>query len=125
MLLDSNIVIYAAEAEHEELRDFIDRHSPAVSIITHVEVLGFWRIGEEKRVVYEEFFAVAEKLPLSHRVAEQAIHLRQQRRIGLGDSIVAATALVHGEPLATRNTRDFRWIPGLTLVNPVDADWRG
>ena len=42
-----------------------------------------------------------------------------QRRIKLGDSLIAATALAHGLALATHNTDDFRWIPGLQLVDPL------
>jgi predicted nucleic acid-binding protein len=41
--------------------------------------------------------------------------------MGLGDALIAGTALRHGLRLATRNTNDFRWIPGLVLVNPVDS----
>jgi predicted nucleic acid-binding protein len=37
---------------------------------------------------------------------------------GRRDSMIAATALVHGFTLATRNTRDFERIAGLRLVNP-------
>jgi len=52
-----------------------------------------------------------ELIPLSDAVAQQAIQLRQQRRIKLGDSIIAGTALVHGLTLVTHNTDDFDWIP--------------
>jgi predicted nucleic acid-binding protein len=46
------------------------------------------------------------------------------KRRGVGfhvvDAYLAATALVHGMTLVTRNTRDFRAF-GLTLVNPWEA----
>jgi len=34
------------------------------------------------------------------------------------DAQIAAIALAHGYPLATRNTKDFQHINGLTLYNP-------
>ena len=34
------------------------------------------------------------------------------------DSLIAATALVHGLLLVTRNERDFLAVPGLQVVNP-------
>jgi len=40
--------------------------------------------------------------------------------VKLPDAIIAATALVHGLPLLTRNTTDFSALPGLTLLNPHD-----
>jgi hypothetical protein len=43
MLLDSNILIYAAAPEHAELRAFIAEHRPAISIGGKIEVLGLQR----------------------------------------------------------------------------------
>jgi predicted nucleic acid-binding protein len=42
--------------------------------------------------------------------------------MSLGDALVAGTALVHELTLVTRNIEDFRWIQGLTLVNPFDEE---
>ncbi len=53
-------------------------------------------------------------------MAARAITLRQQRKMGLGDSIIAATALVHGLALVTRNVDDFKHVAGLALINPFD-----
>lgn len=119
MLLDSNIVIYAARPEHADLRQFIAEHAPAVSIISYIEVLGYHRITTDEQQKLERFFSVAEVIPLTTDVVQQAISLRQQRRMSLGDSIVAATALVYGRTLVTRNTDDFRWIEGLPLYDPL------
>jgi len=38
--------------------------------------------------------------------------------MALGDALTAATALVHGLTLVTRNTGDFEWVEGLSLHNP-------
>jgi predicted nucleic acid-binding protein len=38
VLLDSNIIIYAAQPEHEEFRRLIASQAPAVSAISVVEV---------------------------------------------------------------------------------------
>lgn len=61
-------------------------------------------------------------LPLSDAVARRCARLRetlreQGRRVGSRalDLIVAATALEHELILVTRNVRDYRDIPGLTL----------
>jgi predicted nucleic acid-binding protein len=59
---------------------------------------------------------------LDERVVQQAIELRQQRRMNLADAVIAATALVHGLPLVTRNTADFLHVPGLRLLNPFTVE---
>ncbi|HEY52464.1 MAG TPA: type II toxin-antitoxin system VapC family toxin [Caldilineae bacterium] len=121
MLLDSNIIIYAAKPEYGALRNFIAIHAPAVSAISAVEVLGYHRLTELERLYFEEFFAAASVLQLSEEVIEQAIKLRQIRKISLGDALIAATALVYDLKLVTRNTKDFMWIPKLSVLNPFET----
>ena len=75
MLLDSNLIIYAARPEHEELRDLI----------------------------------VQEVLSVSESVVAEAIRLRQQRSMSLGDALIAGTALSHDVSLATHDTTDFQY----------------
>jgi toxin FitB len=71
---------------------------------------------------FEEFFQVAQVLPISQDVLIQAVALRQQRRMALGDAIIAGTALVYQLTLITRNVNDFRSIAELNLLNPFDPD---
>jgi predicted nucleic acid-binding protein len=119
MLLDSNIVIYAADPAYPHLEPWILAQSFFVSAITRVEVLGFPNLTPEDRRDFERFFARAPMLAVTDAVIEAAIALRQTRRMKLGDSLIAGTALTHQLPLATHNTADFNWIPGLTLVDPL------
>ncbi|WP_151088219.1 PIN domain-containing protein [Hymenobacter baengnokdamensis] len=50
---------------------------------------------------------------------QKTIQLRQQYKVKLPDAIIAATALVHGLPILTRNTRDFKAFTDLVVLNPV------
>ena len=120
MLIDSNIIIYASHPQNAWLRQFIAQYAPAVSAISYVEVLGYHSLTEEDKALLETFFDAATSLPIGTRVLEQAAKLRQVRKMTLGDALVAATALVHGRTLVTRNTGDFVWIPALELLNPFD-----
>ncbi|HTL89428.1 MAG TPA: type II toxin-antitoxin system VapC family toxin [Leptolyngbya sp.] len=121
-LLDSNIIIYAIQPENAQLRQFIADHSSAVSALSDVEVLGYHRLNEPDRSDLEQFFQIAQVLPISQPVLEQAIAVRQIRRMSLGDSIIAGTALVHHLTLVTRNTDDFQWIEQIRLFNPFSVD---
>ncbi|NOZ05665.1 MAG: type II toxin-antitoxin system VapC family toxin [Chloroflexi bacterium] len=120
MLIDSNIVIYAAKLEHKVLRQFIAEHTPAVSAISYVEVLGYHHLTEQERRYFEMFFSAAPILALSLPVLMQAIKLRQTRKMTLGDALIAGTALVHNLTLVTRNAKDFNWIPNMLVHNPFE-----
>jgi predicted nucleic acid-binding protein len=119
MLLDSNIIIYAAQPEHEPLRQFIQANVCCTSIISYIEVLGYHRLTAPEKEGLEAFFAVTPMLPLTDDIAQLAIHLRQQRKLSLGDSIVAATALHHQMPVITHNTTDFEWVADLDVIDPL------
>ena len=120
MLLDSNIVIYASRRDNTDLRQFIRTHAPAASIVSYIESFGYHDLVEEEQLALEELFRDIELLRLTDEIADVAIGLRQQRRMGLGDAIIAATALVHNRTLLTNNTRDFRWIEGIDLQDPLE-----
>lgn len=121
MLLDSNIIIYSAKREHAELRQFLNENLYSVSAVSRIEVFGYHLLAGQQQEYLEKFFEAASVLAISDLVVAQAVHLRQMRRMSLGDVIVAGTALAHQLDLVTRNIRDFSWIKGLSLINPFDT----
>ncbi|MEM1043681.1 MAG: type II toxin-antitoxin system VapC family toxin [Bacteroidota bacterium] len=118
-LLDSNLIIYAGQAEHEPLRQFIEAETPLVSEVSRLEALGYHKLGGAERGFLEAFFDAAVVLPISRAIVDRAIELRQQRTLSLGDAFIGATALEHGLTLATRNVKDFAWIAGLQVTDPL------
>ena len=121
VLLDSNIILYAVASGNESALQWIEREVPAASAVSYVETLGYHRLNERDRLELVAFFVETVLLPLDERVIGQATVLRQERRMSLGDAIIAATALVHDLTLVTRNVDDFRWIADLRLLNPFEA----
>ncbi len=85
MLIDSNIIIYAAQSEHVALRQFVAQHAPAVSAVSYVEVLGYHRLTDLERVCFEAFFNAVPILSLSQSVLKEAVKLRQIKKMTLGD----------------------------------------
>jgi predicted nucleic acid-binding protein len=119
-LLDSNIVIYLTKPENASVGNFLSRKSIAVSQVSFIEVLGFHKITDQDKIELEEFFSATRVFAISDDVADKAVELRQIKKMSLGDSIVAATALVEKCTLATNNVEDFKWIKSLKIINPLD-----
>lgn len=59
-------------------------------------------------------------IPLEPAISDKAVELLKRFRLSHGllipDSLIAATDLVTGSPLATKNRSDFHFIDGLELV---------
>ena len=119
MLIDSNVIIYAAQPHHIDLRQFIDEITLSVSVVSYIEVFGYHKLEEDERQYLEQFFQKTEILPLSDTVMHRAVSLRQQRRMSLGDAIIAATAIVHDRILVIHNVQDFLWISELNVLDPL------
>lgn len=63
--------------------------------------------------------AFAERvLPVDHDVAVRAAALHVPDPAPFRDALIAATALVHGMTVVTRNVSDFQRFAGLELLNP-------
>jgi predicted nucleic acid-binding protein len=56
-------------------------------------------------------------LPVDTAVAQCCARLHVPDKRGERDALIAATALVHGMAVATRNVADFQ-LTGVTIVNP-------
>jgi len=119
-LLDSNIIIYATDPENEWLRIWLEAEPFAISQISQIEVLGYHQITSEEITDLQEFIYSSNVIPVTDEAPKKAIALRQQRRMSLADSILAATALQNDWELVSRNVDDFKWIAELKLVNPFD-----
>lgn len=116
ILLDTNIYIYLA---NQTLASTIIRDDIGYATVTRIEALGFHNlsVGEEHQLA--QLFASSEQYQLTEDVIARAITIRQMQRIGLGDAIIAATALEAGCDLWTANIEDFSHIEGLTVINPL------
>lgn len=119
ILLDSNILIYSAQAAYAHLRPLVSDPSHQISSFTMLEVLGFSSLTAIDKAYFQSAFDILDVKEISLPIINQAILLRQTRKMSPGDALIAATALVFGSELYTRNVSDFNWINGLTVVNPV------
>ncbi|HDR51211.1 MAG TPA: type II toxin-antitoxin system VapC family toxin [Mariniphaga anaerophila] len=121
-LLDSNTVIdYIAGLHPDEALKWLNQvvdEEINVSVITKIEVLSYNPDKEDNYQILVEFFESAAVFDLTEDIVERTIYLRQKQKIKLPDAVIAATALVNDMKLISRNTKDFKNIKRLEIVDP-------
>ena len=83
--------------------------------------MGYHKLPANDRDYFETLFASIRIMPVTDAIINKATELRQQKKMSLGDCLIAATALLNGFDLYTNNTDDFTHIPGLTVVNSLNG----
>jgi predicted nucleic acid-binding protein len=132
-LIDTNVISEVTRPKPDKgvLNFLAEQQSPHVSIITiHELVYGIERLetGSQRQKklqgVIDEFLdTFAENiLPSTESIARAAGAIRAKAHkdghtAGLADVLIAATALVHGLTVATRNVGDFEKL-GVPTLNP-------
>jgi len=121
ILLDSNILIYCYQERYGSLRDFLfdADNIPGISSITILEVLGFLNISKDEELYYNTALTLSYLFGIDDKVIEIATLLKQKKKMSIGDSIIASTALLNDCTLYTRNVKDFKHIEGLKVINPI------
>ena len=123
-LLDSNTVIdYIAGLYSEKavqwLNQLIDEEMN-VSVISKIEVLSFDPDKDDSYPILVDFFEVSNVFELTDDIVSKTIEIRQKQKIKLPDAVIASTALVKKMILVTRNTKDFKNIFDLEVMNPYE-----
>lgn len=119
MLIDSNLIIYATQPPYGQLRGWLVDYATHYSAISRLETLGYHRLDDAEKQSITAVLDNLDMLMIGMVTVEFAISLRQQRKISVGDALIAATCLEYQLPLATANEKDFDWIDGLTIQNPM------
>ncbi len=120
-LLDSNLLIYSANPDSSFLRPLVLNPNNFVSAISQVETLGFHKLTIADAAYFNSVFTILGILPVSQAIIMRATALRQQRRMSLGDAIIAATALEYNLEVVIRNVADFSPVSGLSVYNPFES----
>ena len=118
-ILDSNIIIYSTQKEYDYLQTYVSDANNAISYITYLEVLGFHNFDKITKQYFENLLPLLNHVPIEFDLIQSAVKLRQERKMSLGDSIIAASALKYELPICTRNTSDFIKIKGIKVFNPM------
>ena len=119
-LLDTNTVIDFCNAKlPDKAKGLLQKTMPIISVITRIELFASTKISSQELLTLEWFVEIATVHDtINLAIINNTIHIRQQYRTALPDAIIAATALVYGLVLISRNTSDFKNIQGLQIIDP-------
>ena len=122
VLIDTDVLIDVARDIPEAVRCLqeIERQAvPAISAITHMELIIGCRNKAELKSL-ESFVKRFQVIELTKHISGLGVDLLRNYRLSHGlliaDSLIAATAVFLGCPLATKNQRDYRFIQDLRLL---------
>jgi tRNA(fMet)-specific endonuclease VapC len=123
MILDTSVLIDIDRGIREEkIKRMKSGRTPKISSITRAEFFtGVHKRSETDKEKAVKLLGSVREIPLEGDIAEKAgeVLARKQREslsIGLNDICMAATALVEGEKVLTKDTSDFQEIEELEVL---------
>ena len=116
---DTNVIIYYLQ-DDSVAADFFESiiidHIPVyVSGVTETEVLCYPPLTEKDIQAIEDALALCTTIHTNSIITRQAAELRRKYGVKTMDALIAATALFTNSTLVTRNVRDFKRIPELSM----------
>ena len=120
MLVDSDVLIWHLRGLPAATRRLDRLPALRISAITYLELLQGMRNRDELLAVQKSLLLrKTERLPVTPAITDRAIHLMEQlslsHGLGMGDALIAATAMEHASTLLTSNVKPFSSIPGLMI----------
>lgn len=108
-LIDSNAVIdFLGGKLPEAGKQLMLKIRPEISIITCIEILSKKDIPESEMLLYRAFIKSSLIYSeINEEIAEQTIGIRKKYGLKTPDAIIAATAIINGLKLISRNEKDF------------------
>ncbi len=123
MVIDTNIIIDHLRTKERTVSVFASllvKRQLYVSAVTVFELLHGAQTEAKKHDV-QKILRGLEVLPFDEKIAELSAKIIQKlenegQSIGIADVFIAATALLHRQPLRTENRKHFERIPNLKII---------
>ncbi|MHB8765642.1 MAG: PIN domain-containing protein [Deferrisomatales bacterium] len=121
MIVDTDILIWYLRG-HEGARSFVEGARPfSLSAVTYMELVSGMRNKGELLTLRRTLKAWGARVlpltePISHRAMVYVEEHFLSHSLRLADALIAATAVEHGLPVATANTRHYRVIRELAIA---------
>lgn len=116
---DTNVLIYYLENDSVAVSFFdratISRLPVYVAGVTETELLGYAPLTTNEMCAIEDVLAFCSVVHTNPSITRLAAELRRMYGVKTIDALIAATALFTNSTLATRNVRDFKRVPNLSV----------
>jgi len=123
VIVDSDILILVSRNNSTAI-SFIDdlerERGVAISAVSAFELV-IGSLNKTDLAAIKAFLLRFQHIPIDEVISDTTLKLLERYRLSHGllmaDALIAATALVTGLELVTRNKKDFRFIAGLYLID--------
>lgn len=117
--LDTNAIIYYLGNDPDAVSffdDAFDSNAPLyISAVTEAELFRFSKLSEEEANQIENLLRSIFLVPVDAQIARSAGLIGRTYNLKLADSIIAATAIFTTSTVVTRNVRDFKKVPTISI----------
>lgn len=118
-VLDTNAIVALLQGTAQLIQLLQNAGWIGISVISQIEFLAFSRLGQDDRQLFQHFLQRVDVIGLVSTdtvLIEKIIELRQQYRLKLPDSIIAAMAVQNSASLVTAD-QEFAKVNILTVIN--------
>jgi tRNA(fMet)-specific endonuclease VapC len=125
ILCDTNILVEFYKNNSTIIKELrlIGLNNLAISVITQAE-LYFGAINKSEFTKIKKHLSLLNIYSINIDISTQFIKLMDtyslSHKLTIPDALIASTALVYQVELYTLNLKDFRFISGLNLYNPIN-----
>jgi predicted nucleic acid-binding protein len=116
----SALILFLNDALPPETLNLLDHcwHSRRIliSAIVRAEVLAWPSHTATSLATALALLDACQLVAVNAVVADEGARIRRETGMKLPDALIAATALLQSAALVTANAKDFRRVPGLTLI---------
>lgn len=122
IIVDSDILILVSRGVKEAI-EYVEKlektRRVSISAVSAFELV-IGSLNKTDQAAISKFLSRFEYIHIAEDISETALRLLERYRLSHGllmaDALIASTALVNDLEIVTRNTKDFRFIDGLKLV---------
>ena len=130
VVIDTNIIIdhlRGVPRATKQLKEIEDGNLEGViSTITIMELMSAPKMTEQRQEAVKELLEIFEHAPVDGLIADKAGRYLAKYRASHGlnpmDAIIAATSCANDAVLFALNTKHFKYIEGLVVINPYLLD---